>query len=71
MELNDLLAKDGIILIRRFLSCATAQRSASFRKVLPWLAAERPYEPITDASGAVIGAYFLGSNKYLREGGHC
>jgi hypothetical protein len=38
-------------------------KEREFRKVLPWLAAERPYEPITDASGAVIGAYFLGSNK--------
>jgi hypothetical protein len=35
-------------------------KEREFRKVL---AAERPYEPITDASGAVIGAYFLGSNK--------
>ena len=31
LELDDLLAKDGIIL-GRFLSCATAQRTASFAK---------------------------------------
>ena len=62
MELSDLLGKDGITL-RRFFVLLHRPKEREFGKVPPWLAAERPYEPITDASGAVIGAYFLGSNK--------
>jgi hypothetical protein len=61
LELSDLLGKDGITL-RRFFVLLHRPKEREFRKV-PWLAVERPYEPIKDASEAVIGAYFVGSNK--------